>query len=126
MHLPVNLYIHSVTLPLSNTPHSLPFFLSSLRTWWLSIRNHNFPSQSMNLDILHLILRLASFNYTLFADNESHLSIQPGITALNHYQPDVMILIICNSNNICTVRYHCGGRPMEINACFLNSYMVYL
>jgi hypothetical protein len=24
------------------------------------------------------------------------------------------------------VRYHCGGRPMEINACFLNSYMVYL
>jgi hypothetical protein len=24
------------------------------------------------------------------------------------------------------VRYHCGGRPMKINACVLNSYMVYL
>ncbi len=24
------------------------------------------------------------------------------------------------------VRYHCGGRPEEVNACFLNSYMVYL
>jgi hypothetical protein len=24
------------------------------------------------------------------------------------------------------VRYHCGGRPTEVNACFLNLYMVYL
>jgi hypothetical protein len=24
------------------------------------------------------------------------------------------------------VRYQCGGRPMKINACVLNSYMVYL
>ncbi len=24
------------------------------------------------------------------------------------------------------VRYHCGGRPEEVNTCFLNSYMVYL
>ncbi len=24
------------------------------------------------------------------------------------------------------VRYHCRGLPMEVNACFLNSYMVYL
>jgi hypothetical protein len=25
-----------------------------------------------------------------------------------------------------TVRYHCGGRPTEVNTCVLNSYMVYL
>ncbi len=24
------------------------------------------------------------------------------------------------------VRYHCGGWPEEVNACFLNPYMVYL
>ncbi len=24
------------------------------------------------------------------------------------------------------VRYHCGGRPVEVDACVLNSYMVYL
>jgi hypothetical protein len=24
------------------------------------------------------------------------------------------------------VRYHCGGRPEEVNSCVLNSYMVYL
>jgi hypothetical protein len=24
------------------------------------------------------------------------------------------------------VCYHCGGWPEEVNACFLNSYMVYL
>ncbi len=24
------------------------------------------------------------------------------------------------------VRYHCEGRPTEVNACVLNSYMVYL
>jgi hypothetical protein len=24
------------------------------------------------------------------------------------------------------VRYHCGEWPEEVNACFLNSYMVYL
>ncbi len=28
--------------------------------------------------------------------------------------------------NMLIVRYHCGGRPMKINACVLNSYMVYL
>jgi hypothetical protein len=25
-----------------------------------------------------------------------------------------------------SVRYHCGGRPVEVNASVLNSYMVYL
>ncbi len=27
---------------------------------------------------------------------------------------------------ICSVRYHCGGWPEEVNTCLLNSYMVYL
>ncbi len=36
------------------------------------------------------------------------------------------------SNIICPIRpkhsvcYHCGGWPVEVNACVLNSYMVYL
>jgi hypothetical protein len=28
--------------------------------------------------------------------------------------------------DIIDVRYLCGGRPMEVNACFLNAHMVYL
>jgi hypothetical protein len=29
-------------------------------------------------------------------------------------------------SRILAVPDHCGGRPKEVNACFLNSYMVYL
>jgi hypothetical protein len=36
----------------------------------------------------------------------------------------VLVLILLSLEMI--VRYHCGGCPEEVNACVLNSYMVYL
>ncbi len=36
------------------------------------------------------------------------------------------LLTLIPTGHMGHVRYHCGGRPTEVNACVLNSYMVYL
>jgi hypothetical protein len=40
------------------------------------------------------------------------------------YGNEVLMVNEIKSRMVCIVCFHCGGRPTEVNACVLNSYMV--